>query len=845
MKMRKRIAALIAVAMIAALMPMSAFAASRNRVQKVVTVEKDSVIKKGQEPDLRIRLDDELSTNQSFYLHLDGAEWISVDDLIARFPANEAAKVNDDIFHFVVKDRPLLINGDQIFEAHREGGETLAIRYLLPGSTVNGTEVAGPAALAPTTGNPNENFEFIFPMAAEVTGDEAIVKIQMYDTTITNTDHLFAVSDGVRAKVVMGDAPGFYRTTEIAEIRLEETYANSIKEVPLNERWFTLELRNTDFMFNVDTTKAEMVGERAYRTGTPQKFTADNYELSNDRTRLGIKIEDGILDGAFNERGNIKITGIEVVAARDAKNGPVIAVMDSKKLFDKQDVTVAKHGDYGTTLKAEKDYKVVAGNEIEVEFTLSEDIANSLVGSRPATFTFGQGVKIKTGTTVTSDDWEDYKADDILWGDYSLTQSNAIIRLLDEIETLKAAIPVDTTALNAAKLDLISILGFAGKPVYSKPGKTALTGLSGVEVKGSDVDDLDKDDWSDTARKNRIHIADNHKSFTVDNFNLVKDKAGSYTFKTTLLVPANVVGDVTLEVSGKGLTEETITILDVEAPITVEEKGIDIKVGLKEIETEGRILIKETAEERLAQGKDIVLRVDDIDNGLKIKSFDYKVVEGDLVLDDDYGTWKSGDQAIGVKRVSTEASTIEITNIVMFTDRTVPEGKYDLLIGGDAISRITKDLDDDIDAAVVLEDFINITTKNTEDIAGSANKAKVSFVVGSNEYLVNGKVETMDVAPYIKDGRTMVPVRYVAAALGVRGDQVIWDQVNQTATVLADKTIQVKLGSKMMVIDGVSVPMTAAAELTSDRTFVPVAEIARALNVPTAWDTENATATFN
>lgn len=842
--MRKRIAALIAVAMIAAVMPMSTFAASRNRVQKVVTVEKDTAIKKGQEPDLRIRLDDELTTNQSFYLHLDGAEWLSVDDLIDRFPAGKAAATsNDDVFHFVVDSTTPV--GPQIFEAHREGGKTLAIRYLLPGSTVTGTDVAGPAALAPTTSNPNENFEFIFPMAAKVTEAEAKVKIQMYDTTITNTEHLFAVSDGVKTKVVMGDAPGFYRTTEIAEIRLEETYANSMKDVPQDKRWFTLELRDTDFTFNIDLDKVELVGERAYRLNGKQKLDAYNYELSNDRTRLGIRIDDDFLNEFFNERGNVVIKGIEVVASRDAKNGPVEAVMESKKLFDKQTVVVAKHGDYGTTLKAEKEYKVVAGNEIEVKFTLSEDLANSLVGSRPATFTFGQGVKIKTGTKESSDIWTDYKADDILWGDYSLTQADKIRKALDEIEELKAEVPVNTAALNKAKVDLISLLGFAGKPVHEKPGKKALTGKNGVNVKGNNVADEDKDDWSEAARENRIHIADNHKSFTVDNFNLKQDKAGSYTFTTTLLVPANVVGDVTLEVSGKGLTEETITILDVEAPVTVDTKGIDIKVGLKEIETTGKITIKETAKERLAQGKDIVLRIDDIDNGLKIKSFDYKVVEGDLVLEDGIGTWKAGDKAIGVKRVSTEASTIEITNIVMFTDRTVPEGKYDLLVGGNAISRITKDLDDDIDAAVTIKDFVNITTKNTEDIAGSANKAKVAFVVGSTEYLVNGKVENMDVAPYIKDGRTMVPVRYVAAALGVRPEQVIWDGVNQTATVLADKTIQVKLGSNMMVIDGVSVPMTAAAELTSDRTFVPVAEIARALSVPVAWDAANGTASFN
>ena len=49
----------------------------------------------------------------------------------------------------------------------------------------------------------------------------------------------------------------------------------------------------------------------------------------------------------------------------------------------------------------------------------------------------------------------------------------------------------------------------------------------------------------------------------------------------------------------------------------------------------------------------------------------------------------------------------------------------------------------------------------------------------------------------------------------------------------------------MMIVDGVSVPMAAAAEIQDIRTCIPVAEIARALNVPVEWDAENKTATFN
>ncbi|HHX61240.1 MAG TPA: copper amine oxidase N-terminal domain-containing protein, partial [Epulopiscium sp.] len=499
---------------------------------------------------------------------------------------------------------------------------------------------------------------------------------------------------------------------------------------------------------------------------------------------------------------------------------------------------VAKRGDYATKLAVDEDWEfdVVAGTEKEVEFTLTESLANALIGGRPATFTFDNGVKISTNATGTSKVWEQFASDSALWDDVTTVGRSR----LDDILEMPEDDADDITAKNLAMN--IWIAEFY-RPVSGRPGRpAAVTG--DIEMEGNYDDPFDNDT---TDYDGRIHISKDFDSFTVDSFNTDINEAGEYTFTVGLLIPAGVTGDVNVSVEGKGVTDETIKILEVEAPVEVETTKMDIKVGLKEIETTGKIIIKETAEERIAQGKDIVLEVDDIDRGLRIKSFKATVVEGDLELADDaYDNWDEA-EAIGVKRVSTEPSTIEITDIVMFTDRTVPEGKYDLLVGGNAISDLTfrSELDDNIDPVVVVKDFINITTKNTEDISASANKAKVAFVVGSTEYLVNDKVQEMDVAPYIKDGRTMVPVRYVAAALGVRADQVIWDGVNQTATVLADKTIQVKLGSKMMVIDGVSVPMAAAAELTSDRTFVPVAEIARALSVPVAWDADNSTASFN
>lgn len=53
----------------------------------------------------------------------------------------------------------------------------------------------------------------------------------------------------------------------------------------------------------------------------------------------------------------------------------------------------------------------------------------------------------------------------------------------------------------------------------------------------------------------------------------------------------------------------------------------------------------------------------------------------------------------------------------------------------------------------------------------------VVFVVGLNEYFVDNQTPgvKMDAKPFIKDGRTFVPVRYLGNALGVTDENITWD----------------------------------------------------------------------
>jgi len=58
----------------------------------------------------------------------------------------------------------------------------------------------------------------------------------------------------------------------------------------------------------------------------------------------------------------------------------------------------------------------------------------------------------------------------------------------------------------------------------------------------------------------------------------------------------------------------------------------------------------------------------------------------------------------------------------------------------------------------------------------------IELFIGSNEYYVNAEKRSMDVAPEISDGRTMVPLRFVSENLGC---SIEWDDM--TYTVLVNK----------------------------------------------------------
>ncbi len=103
---------------------------------------------------------------------------------------------------------------------------------------------------------------------------------------------------------------------------------------------------------------------------------------------------------------------------------------------------------------------------------------------------------------------------------------------------------------------------------------------------------------------------------------------------------------------------------------------------------------------------------------------------------------------------------------------------------------------------------------------------------------LNGKEIQTDVKPYIKDDRTLVPIRFISEALNY---DVEWDEATRKVTIKNDsKKIELTIDKKDVVIDDdIVVTNDVAPEITDSRTFVPVRFIAENFGVEVDWDPEN------
>ena len=313
------------------------------------------------------------------------------------------------------------------------------------------------------------------------------------------------------------------------------------------------------------------------------------------------------------------------------------------------------------------------------------------------------------------------------------------------------------------------------------------------------------------------------------------NKGNTVTFKIPVTVQADFTGDIKMTVAGSkaGLDEKELVVATAKSPITVEAKATDVKNGVQK-QTVSNITIKEVETGYLDDGTELTLKFDDLGltKALVFDDADVKVTAGDIELGKK--EVKDGTIIIHIKSASTKASTIEISGISATLNRTLPEGKYDLLVGGEALIKNKAYNNNDFDVTPVkVEGYVNIVTPADTNTV----KVNASFVIGKTSYTNNGTEVTMDAAPYIAKNRTMVPIRYIANACGVTDENITWDQATRTATISGpNNVVTIKMGSNTITTSNGVITMDTVAVNTGNRIYVPARFIANALGATVTWD---------
>ena len=111
---------------------------------------------------------------------------------------------------------------------------------------------------------------------------------------------------------------------------------------------------------------------------------------------------------------------------------------------------------------------------------------------------------------------------------------------------------------------------------------------------------------------------------------------------------------------------------------------------------------------------------------------------------------------------------------------------------------------------------------------------KIVLTVNEKAAMVFGNVVVNDVAPIIRNDRTMLPIRFVAKNLGA---EVTWDAQFQKVSITKDDLkIEIIIGSPVAFVNGENVTLDSPAFIENSRTYLPLRFVAENLGATVLWD---------
>ncbi len=363
------------------------------------------------------------------------------------------------------------------------------------------------------------------------------------------------------------------------------------------------------------------------------------------------------------------------------------------------------------------------------------------------------------------------------------------------------------------------------------------------------------------------------------------------SFRLELVAEPDFEGEVVFTTEGIDLNmgDNGVVIAEFISPYTAQAFQNNVIIDYRYTPIDTDITVRETEPGLWATDTSFYLYIDRatdivLENGasFNVASSDMQLRSAGTKVNDDPSTATSHMQFQVRTESTTDAAEIVIGDMELYMKRDIPAGAYSLSIdstmeqafneqklfegfqGTDVLNTETdfgaydsafnssgveyktyydcvKEFSSYSDVVAGGESFVNVVTAGS-DVGDATFLTSIVVPIGGTVMIVGGVVQplsTSTTAPstsYINaDGYTMLPVRAIADAVGSAGIEVLWNGDNSTVTILYPGTVvNMRVGEKIMTINGNEVPSSAALEIYQDRAYLPLRDLARAIGVDTS-----------
>lgn len=752
--MKKFISLALAASMALSLVPVTAFAATDNRVTNIVTVEKDETITSSPKLIITNNKGDLPTTAYEFGLKLDGAEFVD---------ENEDGTV--DTVSGSIKN--VSVAG------------SVKLKYMSATSAI--------VQVGATTYNTDATeaaIEIVLD-GIKVTGDVAKITVDPRQSTVSADTFTFAKGTNGATISTIEKTTDFQDGGAIKDIIIEEVVAGSINQTTATDE-IKLKL-NSGFEFAGDATVSVVSGDTIKATTAKASGRDMTIDVTGGKTTTTPAV--------------IRISGIKI-NEDGADFGDVAEITVSGDGVTKQTLEVGKLVDFGVKATAEdKDlptiYSGVAvddDNNETLKLTLEEAVDNSWLTGRKTTFTFPEGVKVQN---ITVKDYDKLTGTGLA-DEAELSALDKIFEVDGNEVTIKAGALTNDTGKSKLELvfDVVTSPDFTGD-ITCKVGGSALDKETEVTLaKAVAPIKVEAEKTSVAIDYRNVNVGDitvtEAEAGLWEKDNKITLKAENMTFesgiKAEVVEGDGEIKDLNINKSA-GTIEITVKSESSKTPMKIKLSNVslyldrtlpagDYKLSLVASNDGTKNIITTDIKDVMFQTYNKEDGNDPTTAGGEQNKFGFDVDSVDVIKD--YVTVATAGRDQGTTFTTEVAVTIDSTTMLV-------DGKEKTL---------------DVPAYLSAEGWTMLPVRAvTEALATSSNSQPIDWIagnpgtimiyygdktvamtLGSTTMYINGTPVPMSTAPVIVNDRAFLPMRDLGRALGLSDDQIKWDATTRTAT---------------------------------------------------------------